>query len=323
MTLRLSVHRSRWRAHVDLLRTTVPDLVPVVKGNGYGFDRAVLAAEAAGWAPEVALGTLHELPAHNPQGTRWAVLTPSLDPPAALAPWAIPTVGRAEHVHALAAVHWSGGVHVKLRSSMRRYGAAPDELPTVLEAVRAAGLTVHAFVLHPPLAADGSPEEAANVAEIEAWLPVLAPATPVSVSHIGPTAYLALRERHPQRSFRLRSGTALWHGDKAAFHLSADVLDVRRIDADQPAGYRRRPVPGDGHLVMIGAGTAHGVTPLAEGLSPFHHARRRLALVESPHMHTSMVFVPDGEPVPALGDRVDVQRPLTGTAVDELVWHDD
>jgi hypothetical protein len=71
---------------------------------------------------------------------------------------------------------------------------------------------------------------------------------------------------------------------------------------------------------MVGAGSAHGVAPLADGRSPFHFARRRLGLHEAPHMHTSMAFVPAGEPCPAVGDRVDVQRPLITTAVDEVVW---
>jgi hypothetical protein len=71
---------------------------------------------------------------------------------------------------------------------------------------------------------------------------------------------------------------------------------------------------------MVGAGSAHGVAPLADGRSPFHFARTRLELVEAPHMHTSMVLVPDGDPCPRVGDRVDVQRPLISTLVDELEW---
>jgi hypothetical protein len=39
-------------------------------------------------------------------------------------------------------------------------------------------------------------------------------------------------------------------------------------------------------------------------------------------MHTSMLFVPSGEPCPVIGDAVDVQRPLTAVAVDELIWRD-
>jgi hypothetical protein len=37
-------------------------------------------------------------------------------------------------------------------------------------------------------------------------------------------------------------------------------------------------------------------------------------------MHTSMAFVPEGAPLPAIGDRVDLQRPLTMTTVDLVEW---
>ena len=47
------------------------------------------------------------------------------------------------------------------------------------------------------------------------------------------------------------------------------------IKAGQRAGYRLAEVPGRGHLVMVTAGTAHGIQPLAGGRSPFHFGRRR------------------------------------------------
>jgi hypothetical protein len=71
---------------------------------------------------------------------------------------------------------------------------------------------------------------------------------------------------------------------------------------------------------MIGAGSANGLALLPGDLSPFHFAQRRLAMIEPPHMHTSMAFVPDGEPCPEVGDWVDLQRPLTMTTIDELSW---
>jgi hypothetical protein len=71
---------------------------------------------------------------------------------------------------------------------------------------------------------------------------------------------------------------------------------------------------------MIGAGTAQGVATLPDGRSPFHFEQTRMALLEPPHMHTSMAFVPMGQPVPTIGDRVDLQRPLHMTAVDEYEW---
>jgi hypothetical protein len=137
------------------------------------------------------------------------------------------------------------------------------------------------------------------------------------VSHLGGEAYASLPADRP---FRIRVGTSLWHGDKSALHLGADVLDVRPVSAGTAAGYHQGAVPSDGHLVMIGAGTANGVTPLADGRSPFHFARNRLALHEGPHMHTSMAFVPAGDPIPGVGDDVDVQRPLHMTTVDEYRW---
>ena len=103
-----------------------------------------------------------------------------------------------------------------------------------------------------------------------------------------------------------RSGTAT----SRSSDLAADVVETRAVQAGQRAGYRQVEIPADGHLVLVTAGTAHGVEPLADGLSPFHFARRRLELLEPPHMHTSMLFVPDREPFPQVGDQVDVQRPL-------------
>jgi hypothetical protein len=37
-------------------------------------------------------------------------------------------------------------------------------------------------------------------------------------------------------------------------------------------------------------------------------------------MHTSMAFVPAGEPVPDVGRVVDVQRPLTMVTADRVAW---
>ena len=102
--------------------------------------------------------------------------------------------------------------------------------------------------------------------------------------------------------------------------LEADVLDIRRVVRGDHVGYRLSPVAVDGTLVMIGAGSANGVVPLAGDLSPFHFARTRLALVEPPHMHTSMAIVPSEQTCPQVGDWVDVQRPLTMTTIDELLW---
>jgi alanine racemase len=311
VTLRLTVDTAAWRSRVERVGRSLPGLVPVVKGNGYGFGRGPLAAIAAELASVLAVGTVHELD-HVPAGVMPVVLTPALRPPKVLA--AVMTVGSVRHVHALAG--WTGRVLVKLASSVRRFGVDEESLGGVTAAARAAGLDVIGFSVHPPVA--GGDDE--HLDDVNGWVELLDEQDELWVSHLSPSAYRDLRDAWPGRRFRIRAGTALWHGDKAELHLGADVLETRPVRAGQHAGYRQGVVPGDGTLVVIGAGTAHGVHQLADGRSPFHFDRRRLALLEPLHMHTSMVHVPAGEIPPDVGDVVDVQWPLISALVDEVRW---
>ena len=327
MTLQLTIDRVAWRAHVDAYRASVDRLVPVVKGNGYGIGRWFLAAEAASWAgttwagnrgvDTIAVGTVHEAATLGDLGATDVIcLTPALQVPESLRPTVVPTVGHPAHIAALRSSGWRGRVVVKLASSMRRYGVDADELDALHELVRVAGFEVHSHMLHPPLP---TPTER-GVAEVDRWLDRLDPQIDVSLSHLSPDEFRQIQERHPRHRLSLRAGTALWHGDKSTLHLSADVVETRRVRMGDIAGYRRTPIEADGVLVMIGAGSAHGVTPLADGRSPFHFARHRLPLLESPHMHTTMTVAPDDQPQPSIGDLVDVQRPLISVQPDEVIW---
>jgi hypothetical protein len=77
---------------------------------------------------------------------------------------------------------------------------------------------------------------------------------------------------------------------------------------------------------MVGCGSSHGVSALSDvgalsdGSSPFHFARQRLAMLEPPHMHTTMLTVA-GDPCPQPGDWVDVQQPMTRVYPDVIAWH--
>ena len=304
MTVFLTVRTTVWRSQIAQMAATTAGLVPVVKGNGYGFGRLRLAEIASEFCDTVAVGTVHEL-AGLPDALTAVVLTPTLQAPATSDP--ILTVGRPEHLDALDA--WVGRVLVKLPTDLRRYGGSSS----LIDIARTRGHEVVGVSLHPPIAGtDGD-----RIEQITSVITHVDPRLTVWLSHLGLDAYRALP---PDRSYRLRVGTSLWHGEKTALHLTADVLDVRAVSAGMTAGYHQAAVAGDGHLVMIGAGTTNGVTPLADNLSPFHFARTRLALHEAPHMHTSMAFVPAGDSVPDVGDEVDVQRPLHMTAVDEFRW---
>jgi alanine racemase len=316
VTVRLSVRTTVWRSQIAQMASRIDGLVPVVKGNGYGFGRLRLAELAAELADTIAVGNVHEL-AGLPDGPDVVVLTPvgteALTLPEVVANVEhhdpILTVGSLGHIASLADAGWGGRVTVKLASDMRRFGGDVD----LVSDARESGLEVVGVSVHPPIA--GSDED--HIRQVIELLPDIDPSLSVWVSHLSPQGYVSLPDSH---RFRLRVGTALWHGDKSALHLSADVLDVRAVTGGTRAGYQQAAVPADGHLAVIGAGTANGVTPLADGRSPFHFAKTRVALHESPHMHVSMAFVPDGDQCPEVGDHVDVQRPLHLTTVDEYRW---
>lgn len=304
MTIRLTVDRDRWWQHATDVAASVEGLVPVVKGNGYGFGRNNLAIAASRLSPIIAVGTVHELDG-LPGDVTVVVLTPTLTPPSDTA--AVLTVGSHRHLDALQG--WEGRVVVKLESPMHRFGGS---VGLVAEAQRR-GLRTVGVAIHPPLA--GTDED--RLGFITGQLPHIDPTLDVWLSHLSPGAYELLPDTH---RYKLRIGTYLWHGDREAIRLEADVLDTRPAEAGSTAGYRLNTIDGDSTIVMIGAGSAAGVAPLPDGRSPFHFARRRLELIEPPHMHTSMALVPFGEPCPIVGDWVDLQRPLTMTSADELRW---
>ena len=321
MTVRLTVSQARWRQHVATTAQAYGSaLVPVVKGNGYGFGRPLLhqlATELVDRIEHVCVGNIHEL-ADVPANRRPVVLTPTLTPTTAQG--AILTVGSTAHVDALRG--WSGDVMIKVASSMRRFGATVDELPTLTRAVENLGLGVAGYALHLPLT--GTDE--ARVAEIETWLPDLQFDIPLWVSHLEPAAVHALQTKYPLRRFRVRVGTALWHGVPKVpdLQLHAEVLHTQPIGVGEIAGYHHTRAPFDGTLVIIGAGTTHGIapndSPSKQPLSPFHFARTRMTLLEAPHMHTSLVVVEATAQSPKVGEWVDVQRPLITTMVDDIEW---
>ena len=318
MTLRLTVNRQAWLGHVHTYAAGLGDsqhLVPVVKGNGYGFGRPLLIEQALSIATEIAVGTVFEaydIPAsHTP-----IVLTPVGDElPVSLPSNAVLVVGSVQHVNTLVSHGWSGRVIIKLRSSVQRFGVAVADVASVVSAVHAAGFEQHGWSVHPPL--DGTAAD--HMQEIAQWLSVVPNNLPMYVSHVDADSLNALRTSHQQRKIIARSGTSLWLGDKSMLTLGTDVLDVSRVNGGT-AGYRNTPISGSGSLVVVGCGSSHGVVANAGDLSPFHFAQQRLTMLEPPHMHSTILFVQDGATCPTVNDIVDVQQPLTRVFVDTIAW---
>ena len=319
MSLRLTVNEHAFRAHVAHVVGTTPGLIPVVKGNGYGLGRPFLiqlVSELLGSAQAVAVGTVFEAQ-DIPAPTPIYILTPigefdQVDIPSN----AIPTVATERDLAVLQTKGWKSPVVVKLASPMQRFGVASHDFLALVQNISAAGLTIHSCALHLPL--HQSDEEI--IAQLKTWIPLIPTCVTVSLSHVSSTQLVEIREAFPTTECEVRLGTALWHGDKSFFSLHTEVLAVHPIEKGTAAGYHSTSAPADGHIVVVAAGTAHGVSPLENGSSPFHFQQQRLTLLESPYMHSAMCFIPLGQPCPKIGDAIDVQRPLHSVTPDITLW---
>src|SRR5699024_4706164 len=164
---------------------------------------------------------------------------------------------------------------------------------------------------------------------------------PLYVSHLTAAELDALRDRRPGLTVRPRIGTALWLGDKDALTVTARVLDSRPVERGERVGYRQRPLPWAGTLLVVAGGTANGIgleaptaaastrqraVSVAKGgleaagvaLSPYTVAGRQRWFVEPPHMQASMLYLPHSVTAPQVGDEVEVQVRFTIAGFDHV-----
>jgi alanine racemase len=270
VTVQLVVRPDRWRDHLREVRESTPGLVPVAKGNGYGFGIDLLAREAARLDVDtLAVGTYPEVPAAA--GFPGSVLVLSPWRPFLAAPLDDPrvvhTISRAEDLAAVAARGMRPRVLLELETSMRRHGIPVAQVAQAVPHLDR--VDVVGWALHLPLAGDpvGEAQQLASAARAVRDLPVW-------VSHVPPAR---LAEVAPQ--VRLRSGTMLWLGAEGALRVQGHVLDVHPLQRGDRFGYRQRLVRRSGTLLVVSGGTAHGVALTAP--TPAVSLRQRgVALVD-------------------------------------------
>jgi alanine racemase len=347
MSLTLTVDGERWRRHLRTVADATPGLVPVAKGNGYGFGIGRLARKAA-WlgADTLAVGTYHELPEVMQRfDGDLLVLTP-WRPTGSPVPDGLPsrrlvhTVSRLADLLALLDQQPDARVVLERLTSMRRHGMSADELRSAARLLERRPATVEGVALHLPLAAGAHLSEvtglvndvvAAGLGSRRLW-----------VSHLTSPELASLRSSYADFEVRPRIGTELWLGDRGALRVTSTVLDVHEVERGDVFGYRGRTAPKAGHILVVSGGTSHGIgleaptgdhslkaraATLARGgldavgfvRSPFTVDGKQRLFAEPPHMQASLLFLPHGPRVPAVGDEIDVRVRYTATTFDDVV----
>ncbi|MCY7399970.1 MAG: alanine racemase [Nocardioides sp.] len=353
MSLDLVVDGDRWREHLLAIVRANPGIVPVAKGNGYGFTLASLAERAQGLGVDLlAVGTYDELAEAaagfdgdllvlrpwRPFGTALA-----LDP--SISPRVVHTVSRLEDVSGLLSHDPDARFVLEQITSMRRHGMGRRDLAEAALALESdtAGGGVEGLVgvaMHLPLNVTSHLGEVTR--QINDIVASGLPTRTIFLSHLTRDELDRLATTHPDFTVRPRIGTSLWLGDRGALSVSSTVLDVHPVERGDTFGYRGRSAPKHGHIVVVSGGTAHGIgleaptgdqslraraTTLARGgldavgfvRSPFSIDGKQRLFAEPPHMQASMLFLPSGARVPGVGERITVRVRFTTTDFDHVV----
>jgi len=348
MTFRLEVDAERWRTHLDGVLAGTPGLVPVVKGNGYGFGRELLAREAHRLGVDtVAVGVRSEVPAVRAAHAGDVLVMEPLRPGEA-APdggtataqgadaGVIRTVARLDVLRQVAALRRPPRIVVELDSPVHRHGIGPQQLDALARALTR--VAYEGVALHLPLR--GPRLDWARTALNRLRTAGLEPPA-LWVSHLDGEELRRLAAEAAPIRVRPRVGTGLWLGDRGALRATGTVLDAHPVWRRDAVGYRQRRAGTSGTLLVVSGGTSHGVglrSPatgrglaarsrdllggLAHGSgatpSPFRWQGRRLRFADVPHMQASMLLVPRDVAPPAIGTALECDVRMTVTAFDEV-----
>ncbi len=340
MSLILHVDGAKWRTHLAaVLSESDAQVIPVIKGNGYGFGIKVLAKEAKDLnLPVVAVATVAE--AQEIQSVfpgEILLLSPSASSDSEKV---IHTIS--PHSSVFSAKLPKKFV-LELLSPIHRHGFAVSDLGNTLEKYnksgKCEGIAIHLPIDQKSSAADWIDKNLQSITE--RGITTTEFNNSVWVSHISQNDLTKLKQKWPQIIWKIRIGTKLWLGDRTALKATAQVLDLHVISKPTSVGYRQYKV-GRGWLLIASGGTSHGVgleiaSPKRDLLSqiktltksllnifgwnpsPFSWNGKKLEFAEAPHMHVSLLTF-KGKDAPKIGSELDLDVRFTTTAFDQVVF---
>jgi len=328
MPLSLHVDGQKWRSHLSQLVSAKPGLVPVIKGNGYGFGLEVLAAESTRLGVEtIAVGLASEVAKVRTAFTgEIVVLSPDQVTSDQSDKKIIQTVSSIDHLQQIEA---SAQVIVEILTPLNRHGIDVTEIDRVLTIVEDRGLNLRGFTLHLPIAKIDSKW-------ISSTLNLLPAGSTVWISHLRGAD--RVKKEFAKLNFRERIGTSLWLGADSALEVTATVLENRKINGT--AGYQQRRA--NGNVIVASGGTAHGigltapqndfsligrVKIIARALeaafgrmrSPYRLNGKTLDFLEAPHMQCSLLICA-GSSQPKPGNELKLRVRYTTTTFDQIIF---
>ena len=301
MTFSLNVNAAKFRGHLvsvmNSYATSGAELVPVIKGNGYGFGRDLLADEASRLGcNRIAIGTVWELgQALADFAGQILVLEPfnSSDAPA-VEKWRqhlehnaariIVTVSKVD----LAAVRSAGAkdIYLEGKTSLSRFGILPYDMQSIsnFDDLNVLGLSLHLPIVQAAHKVDATTEISSafdgaalsqSMTETWNWIVLYQEMSTkfslpkhLSLSHVSEDQVKSLKKMMQSYNFDLeievRVGTKLWLGEPSALQATGTVLQIHEITHQQTVGYQQIATGTNRRLIVVSGGTAHGVAIAAQ-----------------------------------------------------------
>jgi len=328
MPLSLHVNEQKWRSHLSQMISAKPGLVPVIKGNGYGFGLELLAAESTRLGVEtIAVGLASEVVrARTAFAGEIVILSPDQVTGDLKDAKIIQTISSLE---VLQSIDSKTNLIVEILTPLNRHGIDVSEINSALAIIKDRDLKLRGFTLHLPIAKIDSKW-------ISSTLKLLPDGSTVWISHLHGAD--RTKREFPTLIFRERIGTALWLGADSALEVTATVLENRKIKGS--AGYQQRRAGRN--VIVASGGTAHGIgltapqndfspigrikiiaraleAALGKMRSPYRHNGKTLDFLESPHMQCSLL-ISSGSKQPKPGDELKVRVRYTTTTFDQITF---
>jgi hypothetical protein len=319
MTFSLTVDNQAFEKHLKSVMTDFTkvgaQVIPVIKGNGYGFTRRTLAKESSKLnIKRIAIGTVYELDQTLTDfGDEVIVLEP-FNPSDSLTVslWEQAMTNNSHRVIAvIAGSHLAAASRVGIKkvliegkTSLHRFGLSPTELLTLVNGehhnISVVGLNLHLPIADPVNVKLAQLESSAKVntrktspriLEISDWLNNFASVfktagwpLKLNISHVNTKEVSQIidiaAERNHDITVDVRLGTSLWLGNQKALKASGTVLEIHELNGDhEHVGYRQVDSHGNARLLIVSGGTSHGVA-VAAPASRVNLRAKGVAIVE-------------------------------------------